>query len=308
MKQKPHIVVVGSLNMDLVVTVPKIPQPGETVLGRDFVQNPGGKGANQAVAAARLGAYVSLIGCVGRDAFAEQLLAHLATEGVNVAQVKRTDLAATGVALISVSEKGQNSIAVASGANFELTVTDVVQAWAALEPIDFLAMPLETPIDTIATAVSLAKQSQTQVILNPAPAQPLPSEILTNVDVIVPNETETTQLTGIPVSTAVQMEEAAQQLLNLGCKNVVLTLGGRGALLMRGGQPTAVTVPPYSIDVIDTTAAGDAFVAGLVVALSERSSLETAVQFANATGALATTKTGAQSAMPYREEVERLQK
>ena len=302
----PHIVVVGSLNMDLVVQVPTIPAPGETVLGDNFATIPGGKGANQAVAAARLGANVSLIGRVGQDAFGEQLLANAQREGIDVTHVGRDDTVASGVAMISVDAKGQNSIAVASGANYCLTANHVREAWAKLEQVDLLVMPLETPIETIETAVSLANQSDTKVILNPAPAQNLPAHILAGVDVLVPNEPETSQLTGMPINTREETKQAARQLLNMGVGNVVLTLGSRGALALSGADGQFAQVNPYNVQVVDTTAAGDAFVAGLSVGLGDNKSLVEAVRFANAVGAMAVTKQGAQPGMPTRAEVDNL--
>ena len=304
----PHIVIVGSLNMDLVVQVPTIPAPGETVLGNNFATIPGGKGANQAVAAARLGANVSLIGRVGADAFGEQLLANAQKEGIDVTHVGCDANAASGVAMISVDARGQNSIAVASGANYCLTAAHVREAWAALENVDLLVMPLETPLETIETAVSLANQAGVKVILNPAPAQTLPQSILAGVDVLVPNEPETTQLTGIEIDSPESTRKAAQALLELSVGNVVLTLGSRGALVLTGETNQFTQVEPYPVKVVDTTAAGDAYVAGLAVALGEGKELVEAAQFANAVGALAVTKQGAQPGMPTREEVEILLK
>lgn len=305
---KTHIVVVGSLNMDLVVQVPVIPAPGETVLGNNFATIPGGKGANQAVAAARLGAQVSLIGRVGADAFGEQLLANARAEGIDVTHVGVDETAASGIAMITVDATGQNSIAVASGANFRLTAVHVRRAWEQLGPVDLLVMPLETPLETIETAVSLANQSGAKVILNPAPAQQLPAHILAGVDVLVPNEAETAQLTGLPVETSADTQQAARRLLELGVGHVVLTLGSRGALVLDGETGGFTAVPPYPVTVVDTTAAGDAFVAGLAVALGEGQPLVTAAQFANAVGALAVTKQGAQPGMPRRAEVETLRR
>jgi ribokinase len=300
----PHIVVVGSMNMDLVVEVPMIPKPGETVLGKNFATFPGGKGANQAVAAARLGAKVSLIGCVGQDAFGDQLLASAKADGIDVSHVGRDDSAATGVAMITVDKQGQNSIAVASGANFSLTADHVREAWGALEAIDILVMPLETPLETIAIAVDLAHQSGVTVVLNPAPAQSLSKQILAKIDVLVPNEPETAQLTNMSISTAVERGEAANLLLALGVGNVVLTLGSKGALVLDGKTKQLTDVPTNQVKVVDTTAAGDAFVAALAVGLGEGKTLTEAAKFANAVGALAVTKAGAQPSMPLRDEVE----
>jgi ribokinase len=300
----PHIVVVGSLNMDLVVEVPTMPLPGETVLGKNFATFPGGKGANQAVAAARLGAQVSLIGRVGQDAFGDQLLTSAQADGINVSHVGRDESAATGVAMIVVDDEGQNSIAVASGANFCLTADHVREAWRALEEIDILVMPLETPLETIATAIELAHQGGTTVVLNPAPARSLPDKILASVDVLVPNEPETAQLTGMSIGTMEEKRDAARELLALGVGNVVLTLGSHGALALDGKTEQFSMVPAYPVEVVDTTAAGDAFVAGLAVGLGEGKSLQEAVQFANVVGAFAVTKLGAQPSMPTRDEVE----
>lgn len=299
-----HIVVVGSLNMDLVVEVPAIPLPGETVLGKNFATFPGGKGANQAVAAARLGARVSLIGRVGKDAFGNQLLASAQADGIDIAHVGRDETAATGVAMIAVDEQGQNSIAVASGANFCLTADHVREAWAELDDVDLLVMPLETPLETIETAVSLANESGATVVLNPAPARPLPTELLAGIDVLVPNEPETAQLTALPIKTEAESRDAARELLALGVGNVVLTLGSRGALVLEGKMEEFTLVPARQVEVVDTTAAGDAFVAGLAVALGEGKSLVDAARFANAVGGLAVTKQGAQPGMPTREEIE----
>jgi ribokinase len=304
----PHIVIVGSLNMDLVVEVPLIPQPGETVLGKNFATFPGGKGANQAVAAARLGADVTMIGRVGADEFGEQLLDSARREGIDVSQIGIDDHTATGVAMIAVDASGQNSIAVASGANFRLTAQNVRQGWRQLTGIDLLVMPLETPLETIRTAILLAKESNVRVVLNPAPAQKLPLDILSHVDVLVPNEPETAQLTGLPLETDEDTHKAAQHLLAQGVGSVVLTLGSRGALVLdgTGSVPEFTHVAPYDVAIADTTAAGDAFVAALAVSLGEGASLVEATRFANACGALTVTKTGAQPSLPWRNDVESL--
>jgi ribokinase len=296
-------VVVGSLNMDLVVEVPTIPRPGETILGDNFATFPGGKGANQAVAAARLGARVSLIGRVGQDAFGDQLLASARADGVSVSHVGRDDTAATGVAMITVDERGQNSIAVASGANFRLTADHVREAWALLEKPDVLAMPLETPLETIAIAVELACRSEATVVLNPAPARSLPAEIMASVDVLVPNEPETEHLTGMSISTLDASRAAGRQLFSFGVSNVVLTLGSQGALVLEGNADQYVLIPAYRVDAVDTTAAGDAFVGGIAVGLSEGKSLAESARFASAVGALAVTKLGAQPSLPTLAEV-----
>ncbi|MSP13301.1 MAG: ribokinase [Chloroflexi bacterium] len=296
------MVVVGSLNMDLVARAPHIPQPGETIIGRDFHVLPGGKGANQAVAAARLGGRVALIGRVGEDAFATPLLANLAAAGVDHTYVTRDREAATGVALIVVSDSGQNSIVVASGANGRLTAADVATAVAAFTGRGVLLLQLETPIETVTHAARLARVRGWTVILNPAPAQPLPAELLALVDVLVPNETETALLTGLPVGDLAEAAAAAQALRQSGAPTVILTLGERGALLAT--EDGAQIYPAFEVQVVDTTAAGDAFVAGFAVALAEGGFLPQAVRWGNAAGALATTKLGAQPSLPTRRELE----
>jgi ribokinase len=302
----PHIVVVGSLNMDLVVEVNAIPAPGETVLGSNFATFPGGKGANQAVAAARLGAHVSLIGRVGADAFGEDVVQKARGEGVDVTHVGVDPEAATGVAMITVAASGENSIAVASGANYTLKPEQVERAWAQLGEIDALVMPLENPLETVVAASRLAAAAGVPVILNPAPARTLPDELLARVAVLVPNETEAAQLSGQPVTDKGEAVAAAQTLLAAGVGQVVLTRGARGALLLESPTGPPLQIDPHPVDVVDTTGAGDTFVAALAVALSEGQSPAEAVRFANAAGALAVTRAGAQSSLPTRRMVETL--
>lgn len=208
--------------------------------------------------------------------------------------------------MIAVDRAGQNSIAVASGANFRLTKADVEAAWAVLDKVDVLVMPLETPLEAIETAVGLAHHSGARVILNPAPARPVPPHILAGVDVLVPNEPETTQLTGMPTGTKSEIENAARELLRLGVTHVVLTLGSRGALVLEGTTGRFQEIAPFPVNVVDTTAAGDAFVAGMAVGLGEGKSLIEAARFANASGALAVTRPGAQPSLPTRAEVDEL--
>lgn len=298
----PHIVVVGSLNMDLVVRVPRMPEPGETILGSDFQTVPGGKGANQAVAAARMGASVTMMGCVGDDSFGKTLVSNLETEGIDTSNIKVIPQAASGIAMITLDEGGQNSIVVASGANMLLTPEDVRSAWDSLKNVDVVVMPLEVPLACIHEATNLAKESGAQVVLNPAPAQPLPEELLRNVDVLVPNETETGLLSGMDVDTMQQAERAAQHLMREGVGAVVLTLGSRGALLVDAHAQSKI-LEAHSVNVVDTTAAGDAFVATLSVGISEGVGLERAAKMASAAGALAVTRMGAQPSMPTREDV-----
>jgi len=299
-----RVTVVGSLNMDLVVRAPRIPQPGETIIGGDFRQVPGGKGANQAVAAARLGARVSMVGRLGRDAFGQALLEGLAGDGVDHTFVIRDEEAATGVALIVVDDGGQNSIVVASGANARLSVGDVEAAQAAIVEADVLLLQLESPLEAVFRTAEMAHARGVTVVLNPAPARSLPASLLAMVDVLIPNESETALLTEMPVTDRVQAEAAAAALLEMGVGAVILTLGERGALL---AQPKGVThVPPFEVAPVDTTAAGDAFVGGLATALAEGKSLARAVRWGNAAGALAVTRAGAQPSLPTRGAVTRL--
>jgi ribokinase len=298
------VAVVGSLNIDLVARAPRIPQPGETIIGADFHTAPGGKGANQAVAAARLGAQVSMVGRVGRDAFAHSLLNNLTAAGVDHSFVIPDSEAATGVALIVVDDAGQNSIVVAPGANMRLSPADVDGAEAAIAGADALLLQLESPLEAVTRAAEVARAHGVRVILNPAPARSLPAALLSLVDVLIPNESETALLTGLPVGDQVQADAAAVALRGMGVGTVILTLGERGALLTQVGA--AELVPAFAVTPVDTTAAGDAFVGGFAVALAEGYTLAEAVRWGNAAGALATTKLGAQPSLPTRQAVEGL--
>ena len=301
-----RIVVVGSFNMDLVVRMPAIPRPGETLLGGIFATYPGGKGSNQAVAAARLGGKVAMIGRVGADAFGDQLLTMARREGIDTRFVGVDSHVATGVALIQVDAQGQNSIAVASGANFSLTAAEVATAFAQLERVDLLIMPLETPIDTILTAAELARQAGARVLLNPAPAQHLPPELLKNVDVLIPNEYEAAFMTGIAIHSPHDARQAAAHLLQCGPGSVIVTMGSRGALIAESAQSEIIytQTPAFSVKAVDTTAAGDCFVGALAVAPGEGHSLATSARFASAAAALSVTRIGAQPSLPTRAEVE----
>jgi ribokinase len=299
-----RVAVVGSLNMDLVARSPRIPQPGETIIGGDYKNVPGGKGANQAVAAARLGARVSMVGRIGRDAFGDQILGDLAADGVDTSFVLQEEGMPTGVALIVVDDAGQNSIVVASGANMRLSPADVDAATTAIADADALLLQLESPLETVIRAAEVARDHGVTVTLNPAPARVLPVQLLAAVDVLIPNESETALLTGMPVDSQGQAEAAAAALLQLGVGAVVLTLGSRGALLAQQGNRQLV--PAFQVQPVDTTAAGDAFVAALAVALAEDLGIADAVRWANAAGALATTVLGAQPSLPSRAAVEQL--
>ncbi len=299
-----HIVVVGSINMDLVARMARLPRPGETVHGQSFQTIPGGKGANQAVAVARLGVRVTLIGRVGEDSFGETLLRSLAEYGVATEQVLVTPQCSSGVALIGVDEGGANSITVVAGANGRLTVQDIESRAAVIQSADALIVQLETPLDTVAAALRIAKDAGVRTILDPAPApsSPLPPEVMA-VDVISPNQTEAELLTGIVVDDLASAERAARRLRELGAREVALKLGHWGAMLC-DTDGRVEHVPAIEVEVVDTTAAGDAFTAALAVALVEGRSLMEALRFGSAAGTLACLTLGAQTAMPTRGQVD----
>lgn len=301
----PHVVIVGSVNMDLVARMPRLPRPGETLQGDSFQTIPGGKGANQAVAAARLGARVTMIGRVGDDGFGEDLRKSLQSSGVITDHVMTTQQCSSGVALIGVDSAGANSIVVIGGANSCLTPADIESLSNVIAAADVLVVQLETPVDTVATALRIARQYHVKTILDPAPAPSgkLPEELNT-VDVISPNQTEAEALTGVVVSDIDSAQEAARRLLKNGAADVVMKLGELGALVCNRAGETH-HVPATKANIVDTTAAGDAFTAGMAVALAEGQGLVAAARFGCAAGTLACTVFGAQPAMPGREAVEK---
>lgn len=296
----PRIVVVGSSNTDLVVTLPALPKPGETLLGGDLLTAQGGKGANQAVAAARLGAAVTLVACVGDDDFGAASLAQYAREGMDTSQIRVAAGTPSGVALIFVGASGENMIAVAPGANLRLTTADIEAAAPVIQTADVLLLQLETPLATVLSAARLAHAAGVKVILNPAPAQSLPASLLTLVDVLTPNEREALLVSGLPADAA--PAAAAERLQSLGVKTIVVTLGAAGALVKTAGQ-APFTARGFRVAAVDTVAAGDAFNGGLAVALAQGQPLATAVRFANAVAAVAVTRPGAQSSLPSAQEV-----
>ena len=287
--------------MDMVVKASHIPAPGETVLGGAFLMNPGGKGANQAVAVARLGGNSSFISKVGSDIFGRQSLQLLENEGIDTAGVITDQENPSGVALITVDKSGENSIVVASGANAYLSASDVESMVNKInQPVVFLVQ-LEIPMETVKFAARYAQSHGIQFILNPAPSSALVSEIFPLIDIITPNANEAEMLSGIRVTDKDSARQAAEYLHEKGVKNVVITTGKSGAVLLEEGKFS--TIPAPSVDAIDTTAAGDVFNGALSVALTEGKNLENAVRFACQAAALTVTKMGAQSSVPYRREL-----
>lgn len=296
------IVVVGSSNMDLVVKTPRVPALGETVLGGDFLMVPGGKGANQAVAAARLGAHVHFVARLGDDLFGRQSLANFEKVGVETAHVTVTADVASGVALITVDAAGNNVIVVAPGANSVLSSDDVKRAEAEIHTAGAVVAPLEVPIEAVTCAAHLAHEAGVPLILDPAPAVELHRDLLKRVSVLTPNETEARILTGVEVTDESSAQRAAERLLASGVQAAVVTMGAQGYLLADGDSMEFVRAIP--VDAVDATAAGDAFTGSLAVGLAQGQSLRDAAAFAARVAALSATKMGAQSSMPSRQEVE----
>lgn len=296
-----NIVVLGSLNMDFVARTPHIPVPGETVLGHDLTFVPGGKGANQAYTLGRLGADVSMLGCVGADPYGEQLLDNLQAVNVDTRHVERLTNHSSGIAVIEVGDDGDNNIVVLQGANLQVTSTYLQKHLEAIKAADALVMQLEIPVPTVLQAAKIAKDLGKLVILDPAPAAPLPEELWPHVDVVKPNETELALLTSMPVKNLKQAEAAARTLLAKGVKQVVVSMGGAGALMVEEGK--AVHIPALPVKAVDSTAAGDGFTAAMTLKLVAGESLEDALGYAVAVAALVVTRSGAQSSIPTQEEV-----
>jgi ribokinase len=303
MSTPPKIVVVGSVNIDMVVKGKSLPAPGETVAGGQFVLAGGGKGANQAVAAARLGGNVTLVAKVGQDMFGDQALAQFRKEGIDIEGILRDPVHATGVALILVDEKGENMISVASGANHALKPEEIDNVASLIENADLLMLQMEIPLDCIRRAVELAAKAGVPVILNPAPASPLEASLLRLVTYLTPNESEAEKLTGVPVHDEASAQRAAKKLMDVGVRNVIITLGSQGALAVN--SEGSWMVPSFPVKAIDTTAAGDAFNGGLACAVASGKPLIEAVRDANLVGALSVTKLGAQPSLPTAEELQK---
>ena len=289
--------------MDLVVRCSRLPRPGETLLAESSAEICGGKGANQAVAAARAGGDVRMIGRVGDDAFAKRLVTNLEEEGIDCSAVHSASNCASGLAIVAVESSGQNSILVVPGSNARVVQEDVTSAQAMIESSDVLLVQLEVPLETVVAAVDVARHAGVRVILDPAPAVASFPDRLFDVDLICPNETETEALIGTPVATVEDAEAAARQLADRGCRQVAITLGDRGTMLLdQTGKTDHVAAIP--VEAIDTTAAGDAFAGALAVFWAEGCPLLEAVRMANRAGAIAASREGAQPAMASRAEIQ----
>ncbi|WP_332402214.1 ribokinase [Vibrio metschnikovii] len=297
-----QLVVLGSVNADHVLQVPTFPRPGETLHGRNYQVIPGGKGANQAVAAARLKADIGFIACVGDDAFGIESCERFKRDGMDIRGVKVQADCPTGIAMIQVSDRGENSICLSAEANDRLTAEAIEDDLPSIRAASYLLMQLETPIDGIIKAAQVAKQAKTKVVLNPAPARELPSSLLSCVDVITPNETEAQVLTGITVTDDATAQQAATVLHQQGIEIVIITLGAKGVWLSENGR--GQLIPGFRVSATDTTAAGDTFNGAFVTGLLENMPLESAIKFAHAAAAISVTRFGAQTSIPTRQEVD----
>jgi ribokinase len=300
------ILVVGSANMDLVVKTRRFPAPGETMLGGAFGMFPAGKGANQAVACAKLGGNVSFLGNLGRDVFGDRLTKGMHADGVRVEHVKRDLKLPTGIALITVDAAGQNEIIVASGSNMAMRPADMERNRALFAAARVLLLQLEIPLDTVVQAARIAHTHGANVILNPAPACSLPHSLLRLIDILTPNETELGQLTATRIAGKASIREAARMLLRIGVKNVLVTMGSNGCMLVN--KDVCRSFPARRVKAVDTTAAGDAFNGALAVSLARGEHLEAAIPFASDVAACSVMRMGAQSSMPTMREVKRFRK
>ncbi len=298
----PKIVVVGSINTDMVIRTPHLPRPGETVLGGEFMMNAGGKGANQAMTVCRLDADLTFVAKVGDDVFGRQTLEQFHKDGIKTDFVSVCDMYASGVALINVDDDAENCISVASGANSALMPEDIDAAAKAVSEADIMLLQLETPIETVTYAAGMAKRYGLKVVLNPAPApkEPLPAELLKNVDILIPNRTEMEVVAG--VDAGADPVKATNILADFGVDVVVVTLGSHGALVCHDGK--CDEIPPFKVTAVDTTAAGDTFCGAFCVALAEGADVREAALFGNLAASITVTRDGAQQAIPTRKDVE----
>jgi ribokinase len=296
------ILVVGSSNTDMVITTKHLPGPGETIMGNNFFMNCGGKGANQAVAAARLGGDITLVCKTGGDIFGKQSRDLIEKEGVDISYFFSDPVEPSGIALITVDEKAENCIVVASGANATLTIDDIRSCEGLIEGSDIILMQLEIPLETVQYVAETAFAKGKTVILNPAPACELPDSLLKTISIITPNETEAAVLSGIKIVDIATAEEAAKRISNRGVEAVIITMGGNGAVLFKKNQFTHI--PAYRVNPVDTTAAGDIFNGALAIAISDGRTLVQAIAFACHASAISVTRMGAQSSAPLKHEVE----
>lgn len=299
---KQNILVIGSSNTDMVIRTEHLPLPGETVIGGTFFMNPGGKGANQAVAVARLGGQVAFVCKTGSDIFGHQAQQLFSEEGIDSSYVFSDTKNPSGVALITEDTHAENCIVVAPGANAHLTVADLKHSARAVEKADIVLLQLEIPMETVEEAAVMARRLGKKVVLNPAPASKLSPRLLESLYVITPNETEAEMISGIHIVDGASAEAAARKIASMGVPNVIVTLGTRGALVFDGTD--CEIVPACKVQAVDTTAAGDVFNGALVVALAEGRSLTEAARFACKASAISVTRVGAQSSVPYRTEVD----
>lgn len=297
---RSKILVIGSSNTDMTAKTETLPLPGQTLIGGDFTTGPGGKGANQAVAAARLGGDVALVCKVGNDSFGDEALKHYAEEGLDTSLILRSDKP-SGVALINVDAKGENCIVVAPGANMDFTDADIDGTADAIREAGILLMQLEIPIPAVLKAARIAHEAGTLVVLNPAPYAPLPEEIFEYVDLFIPNETELSAYAGIEVNDVESAKRAAGIMVEKGVKKLIITLGSKGSLITDGLTDEAVS--PVKVDAVDTTAAGDTYCGALCVGLASGMALAEAAALASRASAISVTRMGAQNSMPRREEV-----
>lgn len=296
------ITIVGSLNMDLVVHITRLPRIGETIIGERFMTFPGGKGANQAVAVSRLGGRATMIGCVGHDLFGKELISNLTLNGVNVSNIKTIKEESTGVAVITVNSEGDNCIILDPGANFGLSPEDITSKKDIIMNSKILLVQLEVPLITVKESLEIASENNVMTILNPAPARELDCEIFSMIDIITPNETECEFLTGVKIHTIEDAGRAIKILKNKGVKQVIITAGNKGVYFERNGKVTNRSVP--EVEVVDTTAAGDAFNGALAVSLSKGMDIDDAIDFCNIVGTLTVMKSGAQASLPTLKQVE----
>jgi ribokinase len=301
MSTPPYILVVGSSNTDMVINSAHLPAPGETIIGSAFFMNPGGKGANQAVAAARLGGHVTFICKTGNDIFGRQAAAIFENEGIDISYMVEDPENPSGVALITVDDNGENTIVVALGSNGTLSRADIELSKNVIENASVVLMQLEIPLDTVQYVAATAREKNVRVLLNPAPACELPPGLMKNISIITPNEKEAEMLTGIPVNNIDTAKEAAKSLSSKGIDTVIITLGTKGALVYHDSKFEHV----HSVEVkaVDTTAAGDVFCGALAVSLNEGKEIIEATAFACKAAAISVTRKGAQSSAPFRKEL-----